>query len=990
MKKIVGVIILSFFLLGIYTFNRTELLINSNSTEIDNEELTSAENEEGEENEEAKMEELYRLDYLQLRSPLTGKIPTDIGEREEAFIRSFANRVSPHDASINFQYTFQGPSNLAGRIRALCFDKNDLTSNTLMVGGVSGALFRSINGGESWTKINLPGQRHYTITVITQDPRPGFGNIWYCAGGAEIFGGSPAYNSGIAGHLGDGVFKSIDNGNTWFRLVNSNTGLFNQFDRGMDNIHNIVVNHLNGDIYVACANAIVRSIDGGDNWEEVINDGSGGFSSYHVSEVCINASGKIFAGFNSFATSQVKGIWMSETGDVDSWTKISSSNNPPGIQFSNRIKIVRDYDGEGLLILFNNNFTPVGCLPRANLYRYNPLSGIFTEILLPDCNTSQFDSQSGYNLIAYAAPGNPNLLFVGGTNLYRSEDAGANWVHIGGYWTSSNPNEYDSHPDVHSISFSPSNDNMLFVTDDGGIRKGNIINTMVDWIPLNNSLPTFQYYHVAINPNPGIDNYIGGSQDNGTTSSFNSGAVHTQIFGGDGVSVGIGKETNPVIAYVGFQNGEIYRATYTQAGLVSSVPLRPSGFSSEFITNFYLDPDNTNYLYYLSNQNKLLRIKNAPTATFQNWELFDFSFNGNPSTIATTRGPYTTSSKLYIGTNAGNIYKLTDPINTAASTLFTEITPPVFAGAYCKGLSVNPFNDNELMAVYSNYEAVSIWITRDGGLNWEAIEGNLTLPSVRSCKIAVVNDQPQYFVGTSIGLFHTSQLNGPSTDWHQQSPDLIGNALVVSLAYRLQDNVLLIGTHGSGMYKAILSNTAVPLKLLSFAGKAELQQNRLYWTTSSEQNNKGFNIEHSTNGHEYYPIGYVPVQKFSAFQNNYSYVHKSPVSNLNYYRLKQIDQNSSFVYSKTILIRNKSETTISILGNPANAHLRALIQTDKGKDFVLQITNMNGAVVLTKQLKSTITGIIDIPIHQLNSGQYVCTWRFADGEIITNNFLIAR
>ena len=985
MRKIVGVIILSFFLLGIYMFNRTGLLKHNDPREFDNEELTETENEEGEENEEANMEELYRMDYLQLRNPLSGKIPADIGEREEVFSRSFANRARTQDANIDFQYSFQGPSNLAGRIRALCFDRNDVSSNTLMVGGVSGGLFKSINGGSSWTKINLPGQRHYTINSITQDPRPGFGNIWYCGGGAEIFGGSPVYNTGIAGHLGDGVFKSIDNGNTWFRLVNSNTGLYNQFDRGMDNIHNIVVNHLNGDIYVACTNAIVRSIDGGDSWQEVINNDNGNLSNFQVSEVCINASGKIFAGFTSFSSEQKKGIWMSETGNLASWIKITSINNPRDLQFTNRIKIVRDYDGEGLLILFNNNLAPGTCLPRANLYRYNNISGSFTEILLPDCNNILFDPQFGYNLIAYAAPGNPNLLFVGGTNLYRSVDAGANWVRIGG------DGVVNTHVDVHSITFPPSNDDMLFVTDDGGIRKGNILATLIDWIPLNNSLPTFQYYYVAINPNPGIDNYIGGAQDNGTTSSFNSGAVHTQIFGGDGVSVGIGRETNPVIAYVGFQNGEIYRATYTQAGLVSSIPIRPSGFSSEFITNFYLDPDNTNYLYYLSSQNKLLRIKNASTANFQNWELYDFSFNGNPSAIATTRGPYTSSSKLYIGTSLGKIYKLIDPINSPTSTAFTDITPPGFIfGAYCKGLSVNPTNDNELMAVYSSYDVVSIWLSRDGGINWESIEGNLTLPSIRTCRIAIVNDQPQYFVGTSIGLFHTNVLNGASTDWQQQSPDLIGNALVVSLAHRPEDNVLLIGTHGSGMYKAILSNTTVPVKLLSFEGKAEFHQNRLNWTTSSEQNNKGFNIEHSANGYDFYPIGYVPAQKFSSFQTNYSFVHKSPVWNLNYYRLKQIDQNSAFEYSKTILIRNKSETNIRILGNPVNAHLRVLIQNEKGKDFVLQITNMNGTVVLTKQLKSTTTGIIEIPIQHLNTGRYVCTWRFADGEILTSNFIIAR
>lgn len=131
----------------------------------------------------------------------------------------------------------------------------------------------------------------------------------------------------------------------------------------------------------------------------------------------------------------------------------------------------------------------------------------------------------------------------------------------------------------------------------------------------------------------------------------------------------------------------------------------------------------------------------------------------------------------------------------------------------------------------SNYNTVSIWWTRNGKSavpTWRPAEGNLALPSIRSCAIVVKKDaanQPvtEYYVGTSIGLYSMVNLGavleaGQAPTWLREGGDMLNYAVVTSLAYRPVDNVLLVGTHGNGMYYTNLGtpnfnpgqNTAIP------------------------------------------------------------------------------------------------------------------------------------------------------------------------------------
>jgi photosystem II stability/assembly factor-like uncharacterized protein len=932
-------------------------------------------------------EHYYDEEFKLLRSSRTGIIPPQIGEQQAALSMQMMQEARLRRNVDDATYSFEGPNNLAGRMRAICFDKNDATGNTLMVGSVSGGLFSSTNGGANWTRIEIPGKLQYTITAIAQDPRIGFGNIWYCGGG-ETFGASQG-EAGV-GHYGDGIYKSTNNGVSWSKLSNSNTGLYYQYDRSTDKVNNIVVHPTNGDVYVGAANAVMRSTDGGNSWQEVL----GSFASYSfsITEVIINSAGKIYAAFNTYNDPSVKGIWTSNTGALNSWTKLIA---PSSIDVDNATCIRMSLATNKTDILVIDAIYTSGCNGEAQLFKIISSNNSFQSLSVPNCGGGppRFSAQGGYNLCVLAHPTNPNILFIGGVNLYRSIDGGTTWSGIGGDIGFTG---IDTHADLHDLRFSPSNNSFLYCVDDGGVRKGNIDNPIVTWLPLNDNIPSFQYYHVAINPTAGVNHFIGGTQDNGTSRALNSSGNHERIYGGDGTSVCISSNgTAPYKEFFGSQNGIVIRKNTGQPYSDYEVQLTPTvGVQGSFITDFFLDPDNGEYMYYTGYVNgafgcKLLRLTNASSTFSPNWETFDFLFGSYIRAFATTRGPYNAAtSKLYVGDELGKLYRINNPVNAALNTVPVNITPPGVGLNVCIGVSVNPTNDNEVLAVFSNYDAPSIWHTLNGGdanPTWVNVEGNLDLPSIRACEIIKIGTRKEFVVGTSIGLFKTDLLNGTNTVWQQQSPDIIGNALVRDLAYRPIDNTLLIGTHGSGMYKAVFSNVTLPVSLLDFSGTLQNGETMLNWQTAQEQNNSGFTIQYATNAIDFVDIGFVAAKGNSSTTNAYRFQHKNVIAPKNYYRLKQMDKDGKFQLSKIVQLEQSFGNQVQIMNNPTKGAIKAFITTTSNLPVQFQLVNMSGQMLMHKKLTE---GNVQIDVQGLPAGTYNSLWKWSNGEIISKKIII--
>jgi hypothetical protein len=293
------------------------------------------------------------------------------------------------------------------------------------------------------------------------------------------------------------------------------------------------------------------------------------------------------------------------------------------------------------------------------------------------------------------------------------------------------------------------------------------------------------------------------------------------LIGGDGGSVALtsGAGTNQYL-FGSVQDGSVYRLFANGIGSQLSSDLKPTGAQSEFITYFHLDPDNTNVMYY-AGLNSLYRTTNATTVSAAGWTQMTgvaSTLTGSIFSLATSRGTYNgNSSHLYIGTSNGRIYRLTNPRDAVTSAVPVNISPSsgMTTGSLVREIAVNPRNPDTVLAVVSNYGVASAFWTGNAtsaSPTWQLVEGNISTASFRTCAIVATTTGVEYYVGTSIGLFSTTTINGASTNWTMEGPPVLQGAIVNDLALRTTDNTLLIGTHGNGMFYTTIGNvpTSVP------------------------------------------------------------------------------------------------------------------------------------------------------------------------------------
>jgi hypothetical protein len=817
-----------------------------------------------------------QYEYALLKDPQTGLIPANIHTREMALARTLplAGSYTPSriitngiNTPTNNTYQLGGPNNIGGRTRTLAFDKryNGSTNRVMIAGCVSGGIMRSADGGNSWTLVT-PDQQIHSITTVAQDTRAGFEDTWYAGTGESL--GNTASGTG-AFFLGHGIYKSVNNGLTWSALPATQSGSLTGFDNAFDLVHRIAVNPANGDVYAACQSSIQRSQNGGTTWS-VVKGNLAGNTITGNTDIVINSNGsKLYCAFH-LKNATERGVWQSSTGNSGSWVLLGGNvdGTPAGwvvntststsVNWGRILMQVAPSNDNILYVMYENGKSQASptFLPEADLFKLDVTGGAvnWTNLSanmpdIPGNNKEGIDPlavQGGYDMLLSIKPDDINTVLVGGTNLYRSTSGFSNttatsW--IGGYATDFTTRLYpNSHPDMHLLAFDPTNPKRAFSCNDGGMQVTEDISAAsVSWTFINN-YQTLQYFSVAIDPEPGRNNFSGGAQDNGTwyrDATLNFGARPASrpgvndfinLFGGDGVSVDIAKISGgKQLTYFGAQFGVIVRDELLDNANFPGASIRPKiteltsnddGGYGEFVTNFKLSNANSEILLYV-NYNKLFITKSASTVDSAKWLRLagvDRVVNIDNNTSISIRGmdfswgPYQTSHAMFFGTTNGKIFRLDDYANADAQALPKDITPAGLLGNV-QDIAVNPNDDNEIMAVVSNYNTTSIWWTfnaKSGSPSWSNAEGNLTLPSIRSCAIVVKKDASnnpvtEYYVGTSVGLYSTESIGkvlgaGGTIVWSREGAGVLNFQVVTSLDYRPEDNTLLIGTHGNGMY----------------------------------------------------------------------------------------------------------------------------------------------------------------------------------------------
>ncbi|MFK7770981.1 MAG: tyrosinase family protein [Saprospiraceae bacterium] len=149
----------------------------------------------------------------------------------------------------------------------------------------------------------------------------------------------------------------------------------------------------------------------------------------------------------------------------------------------------------------------------------------------------------------------------------------------------------------------------------------------------------------------------------------------------------------------------------------------------------------------------------------------------------------------------------------------------------------------------------------------------------------------------------------------------------------------------------IENNAPLPIELSYFSGERLRNEVQLSWQTSSEINNKGFEIYRRSNTNSWENIGWVTGNGSTTQQHNYMFDDRQPEFGINYYRLKQFDFDGTFEYSKIIAVDfDKSNFDVQVFPNPTNRKFNIQIKNPLRQRMSVQIHDNLGMKVWESSL----------------------------------------
>jgi len=680
-------------------------------------------------------------------------------------------------------WIWMGPGNIGGLVRSIAIHPTNTA--TMWAGSVCGGIWKTTNSGASWFPLN-DFMANLAIGSMVMDPTDP--NVLY-AGTGEGFSNSDSLR-------GAGIFKTTDGGTTWTQLPSTAISSFFFVNR----LAISPANHLL--MLAATSTGIWRSTDGGTNWTQTYNTRS-------VLDVDFNpADGSKAVASGSTFTASGMALYSIDAGLT--WATAT------GIPTNGRVELAYAASSPSTVYAScNNNSGEI----------YVSIDG-GVSYTLRNTGNNYLSTQGWYDNIIWVDPTNPNILIVGGTDLWRSTDGGNTLADIGGYTGGIHP---DQHMVVHMPGFNGTSVRTIFVGNDGGVFRGADAYTVSangGWTELNNNLGITEFYGGAGNATSGT--VIGGAQDNGTLHRTAAASTEswTSMFGGDGGRCAA-DQTDPNYFYGEYVYLQIHRSVNGGAsssyifGGIGDAGLpdpegepTPDGFpdpdaQANFIAPIVLDPNNPNTLF--GGGSNLWRSVNVKAASPTWSKVMTNPGNGSfMSAIAVAPG---NSDVIWVGYNNGDVFSTTN--GTAANPVWTrqDLGTPNLPNRVCTRLTIDLTNSSRVYATFGGFSADNVYRTTDGGATWSNLAAGLPAAPVRSLVIAPFNSSYLY-VGTEVGVFGSAD-GGAS--W---SPANEGPASVSVDELFWMGQYLVAVTHGRGFFKILIATTpAVSLASATLTGE---------------------------------------------------------------------------------------------------------------------------------------------------------------------------
>jgi len=170
----------------------------------------------------------------------------------------------------------------------------------------------------------------------------------------------------------------------------------------------------------------------------------------------------------------------------------------------------------------------------------------------------------------------------------------------------------------------------------------------------------------------------------------------------------------------------------------------------------------------------------------------------------------------------------------------------------------------------------------------------------------------------------------------------------------------------------------LPVEFVSFNAKIRNNETLLEWQTASEVNNEGFEIQRSKDGVSWEKLEFVEGKGTSSNSNTYASIDRFPTQGSNYYRLKQMDLDGKFEYSKTEVVDFNRQKEVEIFPNPAKDQLTLI--NGEGKATIYNSVGQAVKQFAIDGNKATIQ------LSELEDGQYYLRVHQEDGTIVTKQF----
>ncbi|MEZ4960417.1 MAG: T9SS type A sorting domain-containing protein [Saprospiraceae bacterium] len=149
---------------------------------------------------------------------------------------------------------------------------------------------------------------------------------------------------------------------------------------------------------------------------------------------------------------------------------------------------------------------------------------------------------------------------------------------------------------------------------------------------------------------------------------------------------------------------------------------------------------------------------------------------------------------------------------------------------------------------------------------------------------------------------------------------------------------------------------SLPVEWLFFRASKSGEDSRLEWATATEFNSDYFEIQHSVDGRVFTKIGQVKAAGFSTAERRYDFLHETPVTGVNYYRLKQYDLDGSYEYSNVASVAFSDpgdwQSLVQVYPNPASEFIK--LEMPERDDFIVELMDMLGHTVFTEKEARTL------------------------------------